>query len=71
MELPPNEAERLAALRRYDVLDTGPEEAFDDLTRLAALACRTPISAIEFVDADRVWVKSSADCPASRFLRHR
>ncbi len=54
-----NEAERLAALRRYDILDTGPEEAFDDLAGLAANVCGTSMGAVDFVDADRVWVKAN------------
>ena len=51
--LPPNEAQRLAALRRYNVLDTAPEAAFDDLTRLAAQLCGTPISLISLIDENR------------------
>ncbi len=56
--LPPNETERLAALRRYHVLDTPPEPAFDDLTRLAAQICGTPISLITLLDEHRQWFKS-------------
>jgi PAS domain S-box-containing protein len=56
--LPANETERLAALRRYNVLDTQPESAFDDLTRLAAQICGAPISLITLVDANRQWFKS-------------
>jgi PAS domain S-box-containing protein len=56
--LPPDEAERLAALGRYNILDTLPEQAFDDLTRLAAHICRAPIAFIGFIDAHRQWFKS-------------
>ncbi|MDQ3815541.1 MAG: response regulator, partial [Armatimonadota bacterium] len=56
--LPKNEAERLNALHRYHILDTLPEAEFDDLTFLAAQLCRTPISLVNFVDADRQWSKS-------------
>ena len=56
--LPPNEAQRLAALRRYDILDTPPEAAFDDLTRLAANLCGTGISLIARVDEHRQWFKA-------------
>ena len=56
--LPPNEAARLETLRRYAVLDTLPEKEFDDLTRLAAVICGTPIALVSLVDADRQWFKS-------------
>jgi PAS domain S-box-containing protein len=56
---PLDEAARLAALRRYDVLDTAPEPAFDDLAILAARLCRAPIALISLVDKDRQWFKAS------------
>jgi len=57
--VPPNETERLSALRRYRVLDSEREHCFDDLSRLAAYICGTPISAVTLVDADRQWFKAS------------
>lgn len=54
------EDDRLEALRRYDILDTPPEEAFDRLTRLARRLFDVPISTITFLDAHRQWFKS---CP--------
>jgi diguanylate cyclase (GGDEF)-like protein len=53
-----SESERIQALCRYDLLDTGPEAAYDDLTRLAAIVCRAPVALISLVDANRVWYKS-------------
>ena len=55
---PSNEADRLQALRAYNVLDSPPEEAFDDLTRLASQICETPVALVSLVDADRDWFKS-------------
>ena len=52
------EQARLGALRRYAVLDTEPEPAYDDVTRLAAQLCATPIALVTLVDASRQWFKS-------------
>ncbi len=57
--IPVNEDARLAALRRYDILDSEKEELFDDLTRLAADITGSPVSLISLVDKDRVWIKSN------------
>ena len=56
--LPDNEDARLAELKHYHILDTPPEEAFDDLTILAAQICGTPIALVSLVDANRLWFKS-------------
>ncbi|NNF78412.1 MAG: sensor domain-containing diguanylate cyclase [Rhizobiales bacterium] len=53
-----NEAKRLATLREYDILDTGREEAFDRITRLAQSALRMPIVLVSLVDENRQWFKS-------------
>ncbi|MBW4653343.1 MAG: GAF domain-containing protein [Kaiparowitsia implicata GSE-PSE-MK54-09C] len=52
------EAARLAAVRRYDILDTPPDGSFDRITALAANLFNVPISIISLVDTDRVWFKS-------------
>ena len=67
--LPSNEPERLAALRRYEVLDTPAETEFDDFTRLAALICGTPIALISLVDAGRQWFKSRVGLEATETPR--
>ncbi|PSJ42680.1 sensor domain-containing diguanylate cyclase [Zobellella endophytica] len=54
-----SEQQRLAALRRYHILDTPPEVAFDDIARLAAHVCRTPMALINFIDDDRQWFKAA------------
>lgn len=45
-------------MRALEILDTPPERAFDDLTRLAALVCQTPVALVTLVDAERQWFKS-------------
>lgn len=56
--LPTDEETRLDALRRFDILDSDAEAAYDDITRVAAFIAGTPISLISLVDADRQWFKS-------------
>lgn len=56
--LPKNETKRLNVLWQYEVLDTVPEEVFDDLTELAARICEAPIALISLVDESRQWFKS-------------
>ena len=55
---PVREAARQAALDSYAVLDTLPEQAFDDLTRLAGEICGVPMAMVSLVDRDRLWLKS-------------
>ncbi len=55
---PAVESERLSALRRYEILDTPPDGAFDRITALAADLLSVPIAIISLVDADRIWFKS-------------
>lgn len=52
------EEQRMAALRRYEILDTPPEESFDALVRLGASICKTPIALVTLVDEARQWFKA-------------
>src|SRR5207247_9392242 len=56
--IPKDEPERLAELHSYEVLDTLPEEVFDNITLLASHICQTPIAMVTLVDSDRQWFKS-------------
>ena len=53
-----DEAERLEGLRAYDILDTPPEAAFDDIAALAARLCEAPVALVSLVDRDRQWFKA-------------
>lgn len=66
---PVNEAARLAAIRRYDVLDTPPDGAFERITRLAARLLKTPIAIVSIVDEDRIWFKSKYGLDVSQIDR--
>jgi|GEM_PF-5870494 len=57
--------ERLACLNRYRILDTAPEDAFDEIARLASVLCGTPMAMVGFVDAHREWFKAKIgfECP--------
>jgi GAF domain-containing protein len=52
------EAERLQALHAYGVLDTAPEQVFDDMVQLAARICEAPIAVVNLIDAGRQWFKA-------------
>jgi len=57
--LPECEADRLAALASYEILDTQADEAFDAITRAAALVCGVPIALVSLIDRNRQWFKSA------------
>ncbi|ARV59071.1 hybrid sensor histidine kinase/response regulator [Nostocales cyanobacterium HT-58-2] len=52
------ESERLKALRRYEILDTPPDGAFDSITSIATRLLKVPIAIVSLVDSDRIWFKS-------------
>lgn len=68
-EIPFLEEERLAALRRYRILDTPPEPVFNELVFLARTICGTPIALITLVDADRQWFKARLGLDAAETPR--
>jgi hypothetical protein len=67
--IPRNESKRLKVLWQYEVLDTVPEEVFDDLTELAARICEAPIALISLVDEKRQWFKSKVGVSVSETSR--
>ncbi|HZG51073.1 MAG TPA: ATP-binding protein [Pyrinomonadaceae bacterium] len=67
--VPCNEAERVAALLECAILDTAPEESFDDIVRLAAYICGTPIALVSLVDKSRLWFKAKVGFDASEVPR--
>jgi GAF domain-containing protein len=67
---PPSiEAARIAALNRYAILDTEPEQSFDDLVTLAAHICKTPMAMLSLVDEHRQWFKSKVGVQVSETPR--
>ena len=67
--LPPDEARRMAAVRRYDILDSPPDGAFDRITALAARRFGVPIAIVSIVDEDRIWFKSHHGLPVQQIDR--
>jgi len=64
-----NEDQRLNALRRYNILDTLPDSAFDDATSLVSYICGVPIAFISFIDERRQWFKSEIGVGISEMPR--
>ena len=67
--IPANESERLANLFSYEVLDTSPEEGFDDLTALASEITGKPIALVSLIDQGRQWFKSRVGLDAEETPR--
>ena len=64
-----NDGARVDALQKYAILDSEPEQAFDDLTLLASYVCKTPIALISLVDEDRQWFKAKVGISATETSR--
>jgi adenylate cyclase len=56
--IPAKESQRLTALRSYEILDTAPEIAYDEIAELAAQICQCPVAFVSFIDDDRRWIKA-------------
>ncbi len=67
---PKKEAQRIAALRQFELLDTPTDGSFDDLTALAAKIFNVPIAIISLVDVDRIWFKSHHGLEIAQIDRH-
>lgn len=67
--IPENEQQRMAAVRRYDILDTPPDGVFDRITAIAARFFDVPIAIISIVDHDRIWFKSHHGVPVDQIGR--
>jgi two-component system NtrC family sensor kinase len=66
---PQNEYDRRLALQRYEILDTLPDPAIDDLSKIAAQICGTPIALVSLVDDDRQWFKAVCGLDAQETSR--
>lgn len=67
--IPANETERLAALRAYQILDTDPEQVYEDLVFLASVICQTPIAVLTLVDDKRQFFKAKIGLPVNETSR--
>ena len=68
-DIPTNEANRLAVLKSFEILDTFSEQEFDDITSLASQACGVPIALISLIDENRQWFKSKVGLSTSETSR--
>jgi GAF domain-containing protein len=65
-----HEQARLEALRRYQILDTEPEPAYDNLAQLAAFVCGASIALVNFIDENRQWFKARLGIDMSEVPRN-
>jgi two-component system sensor histidine kinase VicK len=63
-----DEALRIEALSQYEVLTTASDPVLDDITRLAAQLCGTPVAAISLIDSDRIWIKARTGIDATELV---
>lgn len=66
---PHTEQFRLAALQRYQILDSAPDADIDFLTAMAARLCAMPLACVALVDSERVWFKSAHGLPTHALVR--
>ena len=66
--IPDNDAERVAALHTYAILDTPPEQGFDDITELAAQICECPVAGVNMIDEIYVPATRTKRWPSRRTL---
>lgn len=64
-EKPENKTERLSTLNDYHILDTLPEQAYDDIAVIAAQICEAPIALISLIDENRQWIKARYGIPST------
>jgi hypothetical protein len=63
------EVDRLAALQKFDILDTEPEVEFDSIVKIATQICNTPVACISFLDERRQWFKAKIGLELTETLR--
>src|SRR5438309_4065060 len=66
--IPANETERLASLKAYEILDSGPEIFFDNLAQIMARCFNVPIALISLVDEERVFLKARVGMPETQYV---
>ena len=67
--LPQNEKARIDELRKYNILDSEPEDVFENMVQLASYICKTPIAAVSLVDEHRQWFKAIVGIDAKETSR--